>query len=148
MKNGQSKIRMATTDAGAPGPDVEQPLQVILRTMMRHQAHALILEWAAETVGREFRGDDASPPRKRLLLPGGAKYTADPEDVLELENALRRMASDARVKLNALDQLSVLVDPANLSREPAGGPFVEAPTNEGIADADGARPRTTPGSTR
>lgn len=117
-----------------------QSLDTVLRAAMQHQADALMLQWSAEAVGREFRGTESSPPRKLLLLPGGAKYRVEIEDVLSLEARLYALSSEARRKLNALYQLRVPVDADIVARDAGpSGPFMPTPPNESITENPACR---------
>jgi hypothetical protein len=111
--------------------------------MMQRIATALMLDSAADGVARDFRGTETSPPRKLLLLAGGARYRVELEDVLSLESRLRALASEERQKLERLYQVRVSVD-ADLVTHDTGpsGPFMPTPPNERVTENPMYRPAT------
>ena len=124
-----------------------QLLQDVLRQMGRAHAQALMLEQLAEACADLFRGNDSRGPRKLLALPNGSKCRAEVQDVLEIEETLRRLAAEARAELERLKGASVVVPPPapKACTPPACS---EPPDGETVADNLADVPPRRTGTTR
>jgi len=106
LKNGKESVSGRGRDAAEPRSKEQsvatRSLSVVLRALGRHQARSIMLEHLARVALEDFRGCEATPPKKLLRLPNGIRYAVEPDDAEELYIELVRLAGDERIQMQAI----------------------------------------------
>lgn len=137
---------VARAAPGRPGQSERngraESLQALIRSLDRAQTRSLIFEFTAEVVATMFRGNDAKPPTKLLMMADGSRRRANVDDVLEIEQELRALSAVARDAFVALNAAHVVVERAGRRRAHAPSPSSGnvAPNHDAASGAPKPKP--------